>query len=93
MKGPGLQSSRQPFQTLDPEIPTPSPGHSHCSCGSAGLSHPWGLQQCPQQPLPEAGGADLLLLILSVVGVLQQLDFMESQLGEPLMREGSPEGH
>lgn len=51
--------------------------------------HPWGPQQRPEQPLPQAGGADLLLLIPAVLGVFDQLDLKELQRSEPLPGQGA----
>lgn len=41
-----------------------------------------------QQAGAQAGGADLLLLRLSVVGVFQQLDLVQNQRWKTLMRDG-----
>lgn len=98
--GPAQQAGSPPKHvpcSRGVEPPPPSPrqppsSRALSSHRSPRLSppHPRGPQQCPQQPLPEAGGADLLLLVLTVVGVLHQQDLIECQLGEPLRERRAP---
>lgn len=66
----------------------------YCMCGccfkaaEAPLTAPylgWD-EQSTQQAGAQAGGADLLLLDLGVMGVLQQLDLVEHQLRQALRR-------